>query len=68
MRLIARLTRPFVFALALSPGLIFGSPAGAQIFEPTTFTLDNGMQVVVIENDRVPVVSHMVWYKVGAAD
>jgi zinc protease len=32
------------------------------------FTLDNGMQVVVIPDHRAPVVTHMVWYKVGAAD
>ncbi len=43
-------------------------PADAQIFDPTTFTLDNGLQVVVIENHRAPVVTHMVWYKVGAAE
>lgn len=43
-------------------------PARAQIFDPTTFTLDNGLQVVVIENHRAPVVTHMVWYKVGAAE
>lgn len=30
--------------------------------------LDNGMQVVVIPDNRAPVVTHMVWYKVGAAD
>lgn len=35
---------------------------------PHTFMLDNGMQVVVIEDRRAPVVTHMVWYKVGAAD
>ena len=34
----------------------------------TTFSLDNGMDVVVIEDHRVPVVTHMVWYRVGAAD
>ena len=34
----------------------------------TTYTLDNGMQVVVIEDHRAPVVTHMVWYKVGSAD
>lgn len=34
----------------------------------TTFTLDNGMDVVVIEDHRAPAVVHMVWYKVGAAD
>jgi zinc protease len=33
-----------------------------------TFTLSNGMQVVVIPNHRVPVVTHMIYYKVGAAD
>ncbi|SUZ31680.1 putative zinc protease [Roseibaca ekhonensis] len=31
-------------------------------------TLDNGMEVVVIEDNRAPVVVHMVWYRVGAAD
>jgi zinc protease len=30
--------------------------------------LDNGMEVVVIEDRRAPVVVHMVWYRVGAAD
>ena len=34
----------------------------------STFTLDNGMEVVVIEDHRAPVVVHMVWYKIGAAD
>ena len=34
----------------------------------TSFTLDNGMDVVVIEDHRAPVVTHMVWYRVGAAD
>ena len=47
---------------------ITAQPAVAQIFNPTTFTLDNGLEVVVIENHRAPVVTHMVWYKVGAAD
>jgi len=32
------------------------------------YVLDNGMQVVVIPDNRAPVVTHMVWYKVGAAD
>lgn len=34
----------------------------------TTFELDNGMQVVVVEDHRAPVVTHMVWYKAGSAD
>ena len=42
--------------------------ASAQVFEPETFTLDNGLEVVVVSNRRAPIVTHMVWYKVGAAD
>ena len=42
--------------------------AQAAVFNPTTFTLKNGMQVVIVENHRVPVVTHMVWYRVGSAD
>ena len=34
----------------------------------TSFTLDNGMQIVVIEDHRAPVVVQMVWYRIGAAD
>lgn len=34
----------------------------------TSFNLENGMQVVVLEDHRTPVVNHMVWYKVGSAD
>lgn len=48
--------------------LIPGGAAQAEVFDPETFTLDNGMQVIVVTNDVAPVVSHMVWYKVGAAD
>lgn len=39
-----------------------------KVFNAESETLENGMQVVVIPNHRAPVVSHMVWYKVGAAD
>ncbi|MDC0737969.1 pitrilysin family protein [Cognatishimia sp. SS12] len=34
----------------------------------TDFVLDNGMQVVVVEDHRAPVVMHMVWYRAGSAD
>lgn len=53
--------------VALTPG----SSAAAQpagVFNPETFTLDNGMQVVVVPNRRAPVVAHWVWYRVGTAD
>ena len=32
------------------------------------FRLDNGMEVVVIPDHRAPIVTHMVWYRVGSAD
>ena len=41
-------------------------PASAQ--PVTDYRLDNGMQVVVIEDHRAPVVVQMVWYRAGAAD
>ena len=34
----------------------------------TDFTLANGLEVVVVPDHRAPVVTHMIWYKVGAAD
>jgi len=45
-----------------------GAPLMAQQVPITTYTLDNGLEIVVIEDHRAPVVTHMVWYKVGAAD
>jgi zinc protease len=35
---------------------------------PASFTLPNGLQVVVIQDHRTPVVTQMIWYKVGSAD
>ena len=35
---------------------------------PASFTLGNGLQVVVIPDHRTPVVTQMIWYKVGSAD
>ena len=39
-----------------------------HVFGAKTFTLANGLQVIAVPNHRAPVVTHMVWYKVGAAD
>ena len=63
--------RLFGFTLCLCLALAALQPAGpaqAKVFEPATFTLDNGLEVVVVINRRAPIVTHMVWYKVGAAD
>ena len=44
----------------------FSTPAfGGEV---STFVLENGLEVVVIEDHRAPVVVQMVWYKAGAAD
>jgi zinc protease len=42
--------------------------AAAEGPEVTNFTLQNGLEVVVIPDHRTPVVTHMIWYKVGSAD
>lgn len=57
-----------VISLAVSLVGPATNTARAQIFNPTQFMLGNGMQVVLIEDHRAPVVHHMVWYRVGAAD
>ena len=62
MKLFKRLA-PAVLAL-----MIAAAPARALDIDVSTFTLENGMQVVVIPDHRAPVVTHMVWYKAGAAD
>ena len=59
-----------VRALALSAALFAATPLLAKEGHEavTTFTLDNGMDVVVVEDHRAPVVQHMVWYRAGSAD
>jgi len=41
---------------------------GASAAPVTHFTLPNGLEAVVIEDHRAPVVVQMVWYKAGSAD
>ncbi len=43
-------------------------PVRATVFSPETFSLPNGLQVVVIPDHRAPVVQNMIWYRIGAAD
>jgi zinc protease len=51
-----------VFCLMSATNFSFGAS------KISTFTLENGMEAVVIEDRRAPVVVHMLWYKAGAAD
>jgi zinc protease len=55
-------------AVVLGLWVGLAGPAQAQVFNPQTFTLANGLEVVVLSNHRAPIVSHMVWYRAGAAD
>lgn len=58
--------RLFITSLLVAsalPHLAFAQTFGAQ-----EFTLKNGMQVVVIPNHRAPVVTQMIWMKVGGSD
>lgn len=61
---------PSLAAALVALPLAFALPASAQVKDDTvtTFTLDNGMEAIVIEDHRAEVVVHMVWYNVGAAD
>jgi zinc protease len=45
-----------------------GSAAPSSGPKVDSFNLANGLQVVVIPDHRTPVVTHMVWYRVGSAD
>jgi zinc protease len=53
--------------LALSAGSLHAQTTVTSE-PPATFTLPNGLQVVVIPDHRTPVVTQMIWYKVGSAD
>ncbi|MEP9389049.1 pitrilysin family protein [Mesorhizobium sp. KR9-304] len=74
MALKVRLRRQFlnvVLVLILAAGPAWAdapvdkAPVESKI---SSFLLDNGMEVVVIPDRRAPIVTHMVWYKVGSAD
>jgi zinc protease len=64
--------RVSLFACLLSGLAVSASGALAQTTvtsaPPATFTIGNGLQVVVIPDHRTPVVTQMIWYKVGSAD
>ena len=61
--MLRRLALAGALAAATSPAIADGIDEAV-----TTFELSNGMQVVVVEDHRAPVLQHMVWYKAGSAD
>ncbi|MBM3546168.1 MAG: insulinase family protein [Alphaproteobacteria bacterium] len=58
-------TLRLLLALAV---LGFANSVSAQVYRPETFTLANGLEVVVVDNPRVPAVAVMLWYRIGSAD
>ena len=60
------------FAALISTATLSGGGALAQTTvtseRPASFTLQNGLQAVVIPDHRTAVVTQMIWYKVGSAD
>jgi zinc protease len=61
--------KPSLRAMLLTTTLALATPAlAADDGKVTDFLLDNGMEVVVIPDHRAPIVTHMVWYKIGSAD
>jgi zinc protease len=72
MTALRRLISGALAALVLCLALLFSfSAAQAQTVtsqRPTTFALANGLAVVIIPDHRTPVVTQMIWYKVGSAD
>jgi zinc protease len=63
--------RPFIIGLIALAWAAQAVPGEAQTPSAPAvahFTLPNGLELVVIPDHRAPIVTHMVWYKVGAAD
>ena len=65
MRAGMRVAKILLLTAALAGATSGAACAGADV---SHFTLANGLEVVVVPDHRAPVVTHMIWYKVGAAD
>src|SRR3974377_2426635 len=61
---------PFLPVLTLFAFALEAPSCAAESSSPTIadFMLSNGLELVVIPDHRAPVVTHMIWYKVGSAD
>ena len=61
------MVRALALVVALA-GAAVSAVSAAAAPDVSHFTLANGLQVVVVPDHRAPVVTHMIWYKVGSAD
>jgi len=59
------LSKILMLALAFAGTASAACAAGPEVAD---FGLANGLEVVVVPDHRAPIVTHMIWYKVGAAD
>ena len=57
-----------LFCCLLANLLFFSTVSKAEFLKLNEYKLDNGLQVIVIPNHKAPIVMHMLWYKIGAAD
>lgn len=69
MKIAACVFRAAALALVAAPAFVTAAIAADKpSLNVSHFRLDNGLELVVIPDRRAPVVTHMIWYKVGAAD
>jgi len=64
-------SRRWIFLTVLAAAAALATPSlaeSAEVGGVSDFTLQNGLEVVVVPDHRTPVVTHMIWYKVGSAD
>ncbi|MCQ2913598.1 MAG: insulinase family protein [Alphaproteobacteria bacterium] len=57
--------------LFFSAAIILAFPSNLKaekLFNKKTFTLSNGLTVIINENHRAPIVTQMIWYKTGSID
>ncbi len=57
-------------AIATATAALAQRPAQQEAQGPqiSHYTLKNGLEIVAIPDHRTPVVTHMIWYRVGSAD
>ncbi|WP_103173106.1 pitrilysin family protein [Paracoccus sp. SY] len=63
-----RPTLPALLALTLGAMPVLAETTTPENNGITHFTLPNGLETVVIQDHRAPVVVQMVWYRIGSAD
>ena len=58
----------FLPPVPASVGQSASLPKGSSTRQPQRFTLDNGLEVYLLEDHRAPLVAVQLWYHVGSSD